>query len=258
MNAPSLATLKTLFARSRNRCAFPDCSAPVAEDTGTVTAEICHIHALSPRGPRYNKSQTPEERNSAANLVLMCGRHHKIIDTETRKYTAAILLKIKQEHEEQGFAEISPTGARVAQQLLTNYTQIAVIGNHGNVAIHSPGVIQANTITIKNARTKLSVEPPAGSIGAVRAKVAYCQHLIDRYQDYQKADRSGKSNFKYAAIHIALKRTFGVQWKLLDERQFDELVVYLQKRIDATIIGKRNRATGHPNYSSFEAWQHEI
>ncbi|TBV00008.1 hypothetical protein DNJ95_02265 [Stutzerimonas kirkiae] len=182
----------------------------------------------------------------------MCGRHHKIIDTETRKYTTAMLLRIKQEHEEQGFAEISPTGARVAQQLLANYTQITVIGNHGNVAIQSPGAIQARSITIKNTRAKLSVAPPAGSIGAARAKVAYCQHLIDRYQEYQKADWSGKSDFKYAAIHIALKRTFGASWKLLDEEQFDELVAYLQKRIDATIIGKRNRARGHPNYSSFE------
>lgn len=257
MNTPSLATVKALFARSRNCCAFPNCSSPVVEDTGTVTAEICHIRALSPRGPRYDKKQTPEERNSAANLILMCGRHHKVIDTETRKYTTTILLEIKQEHEERGFAEISPAGARVAQQLLANYTQISVIENRGNVAIQSPGAIQAKSITIKNTRTKLSVEPPAGSIGAVRVKVAYCQHLIDRYQDYQKADWTGKSDFKYAAIHLALKRTFGTSWKLLDEEQFDKLVAYLKKRIDATVIGKHNRARGYPNYSSFEVWQRE-
>lgn len=257
MNTPSLATVKALFARSRNCCAFPTCSSPVVEDTGTVTAEICHIRALSPRGPRYDKKQTPEERNSAANLVLMCGRHHKVIDTETRKYPTSVLLEIKHEHEERGFAEISPAGARVAQQLLANYTQISVIGNRGNVAIQSPGAIQAKSITIKSTRAKLSIEPPTGSIGAARAKVAYCQHLIDRYQDYQKADWTGKSDFKYAAIHVALKKSFGTSWKLLDEEQFEELVAYLQRRIDATIIGKRNRARGYPNYSSFEVWQRE-
>lgn len=255
MNAPSLATIKALFARSRNRCAFPDCASPVVEDTGTVTAEICHIRALSPRGPRYDKDQTPEERNSAANFILMCGRHHKIIDTETRRYTAATLLQIKQEHEGQAPAEISPAGARVAQQLLTNYTQITVVGNHGNVAIQSPGAIQAKSITIKTTKPRLSVAAPPGSIGAARAQVAYCQHLIDRYQDYQKADWTGKTDFKYAAIHIALKRTFGVSWKLLDESRFGELVAFLQRRIDGTIIGKLNRAKGRSNYSSFEAWQ---
>lgn len=219
-----------------------------------MTAEICHIRSQRPRGPRHDPSQTPEERNSAANLLLMCGRHHKIIDTEVRKYTADVLLKIKQDHEAHDFAKISPAGTLVAEQLLSKYTQIAVIRNCGNVAIQSPGVIQAKTLTIKSTRAKLAVEPPVGSIGAVRAKVAYCQHLIDRYQDYQKADRTGKSNFKYAAIHVAIKRVFGVQWKLLDESQFEKLVGYLQKRIDSTIIGKLNRAEGHSNYSSFEIW----
>ncbi len=255
MNTPSLATVKTLFARSHNCCAFPGCTSPVVEDTGTVTAEICHIRAFSPRGPRYDKDQTPEERNSAANLVLMCGRHHKIIDTETRNYSTAALLKIKQEHEGQAPAAISPAGTRVAQQLLSNYTQISVVGNSGNVAIQSPGAIQAKSLTIRTTKTKISVTSPPGSIGASRELVAYCQHLIDRYQDYQKADRTGKTDFKYAAIHLALKRKFGVQWKLLDESQFEEVAAFLQYRIDQTIIGKLNRTKGRPNYSSFDAWQ---
>ena len=257
MDTPSLATIKVLFARSRNCCAFPSCPVPVVEDTGTVTAEICHICALSPRGPRYDKKQTHKERNSATNLILMCGRHHKVIDTETQKYTTAMLLEIKQEHEERGFAEVSPIGAQIAQQLLANYTRISVMGNLGNVAIQSPGAIQAKSITIKSERTKLSIEAPVGSVGAVRVKVAYCQHLIDRYQNYQKGDWTAKSNFKYAAIHIALKRVFGTSWKLLDEERFDELVAYLQRRIDATVIGKRNRSRGLPNYSTYDVWQLE-
>jgi hypothetical protein len=253
MKAPSLPSVKALFARSKNRCAFPECTSPVVEDSGTVTAEICHIRALKERGPRYDKTQTSEERNATANLILMCGRHHKIIDTETKKFTTPALLAIKRAHEEQGVAEISPQAARVAQQLLANYLQISIIGNSGNIAIHSPGVVQAKSVTFKNTRTKVSLAPPENSIGAARAKVAYCQHLIDRYQEYQKSDRTGKSEFKYAAIHVALKRTFGTQWKLLDEEQFSEVVAYLQRRIDATIVGKLNRANGHPNYSSFEA-----
>ncbi len=256
MKAPSLATIKVLFARSHNQCAFPNCLSPVVEDTDTVTAEICHIRALSPGGPRYDKSQTPEERNLVANLVLMCGRHHKIIDTEARKYTATVLLKIKEAHEESGPAKIIPRADHVAKQLLLNYTHINVIGNSGNVAIQSPGAIQAKSITFKNTRTRVSVAPPMGSIGADRAITAYCQHLIDRYQDYQKADWTGKTDFKYQAIHAALKREYGT-WKLLDESRFHEVVAFLQKRIDATLIGKRNRAKGHPNYSSFETWQRD-
>lgn len=258
MNALSLVTIKALFARSRNQCAFPGCASPVVEETGTVTAEICHIRALSPRGPRYDRAQTPDERNSAANLILMCGRHHKVIDTETRRYTAAALLQIKKEHEGQAPPAISPEGTRVAQQLLANYLQIIVIGNRGNVAVQSPGVIQAKSVTIKNTKAKLSVVPPPGSIGAVRAQVAYCQHLIDRYQAYQKADQTGKSNYKYQAIHLALSRKFGLTWKLLDESRFWEVVAFLQQRVDRTIVGKLNRAKGHANYSSFEEWQRDV
>lgn len=184
----------------------------------------------------------------------MCGRHHKIIDTELRRYTTAALLVMKSQHEEQGIAEISPESARVAQQLLSNYTHISVIGNSGNVAIQSPGAIQANSITIKNTKTRLSVEAPNGSIGANQPKVAYCQHLIGRYQDYQKGDWTGKTSFKYAAIHVSLKRTFGAPWKLLPESKFEEVVDFLQRRLDATIIGKGNKKNRVKNYSSFGEW----
>lgn len=256
MTAPSLPTIKILFARSKNQCAFPGCSAPIAECSGTVTGEVCHIRALNPGGPRYDPNQTPEERNAAMNLVLMCGRHHKIIDTETETYTVARLQAIKHSHEEKGVAEISPAAARIAQQLQASCGDVTIVGNRGNVAIQSPGAIQAHTVTIKNTKAKgPSIQPPSGSIGAAQAKVAYCQHLIDRYQDYQKADRTGKSDYKYMAIHNALKREFGTLWKLLGEERFEEVVAFLHHRIDATIIGKLNRRKGLANYSTFENWR---
>jgi hypothetical protein len=96
MTAPSLPTIKTLFARSKNQCAFPECAAPIAESSGTVTGEVCHIRALSAGGPRYDPNQTPEEHNAATNLILMCGRHHKIIDTETETFTVTRLQSINQ------------------------------------------------------------------------------------------------------------------------------------------------------------------
>ena len=251
LTAPSLPTVKALFARSRNRCAFPECTSPIVEASGTVTADICHVRALNSRGPRYDKTQTPEERNAAANLMLMCGRHHKIIDTEARKYTTPVLLEMKRAHEEQGVVEISPQVARVAKQLLVQYTNISVVGNQGNLAIQSPGAVQANSITFSTTRPRVTVSAPPGSIGASPAMASHCAHLIDRYQQYQKADFTGKSNFKYQAIHQAIKRQFKSPWKLLGEERFPEVVVFLQSRIDATIIGKMNRAKGHPNYRSF-------
>lgn len=256
MNAPSLPTLKVLFARSKNLCAFPGCALPIAEDSGTVTGEVCHICAQRAGGPRYDPEQTQDERNAAANLVLMCSRHHKIIDSETQTFTVARLQSIKHAHEEKGIAELSPAGARVAQQLQANYGSVSIVNNSGNVAIQSPGTIQAHTVNIRSTRAKgLTIQPPPASIGAAQGKVAYCQHLIDRYQNYQKADKTGKTDYKFMAIHQALKRKFGTSWKLLGEDRFEEVVTFLQGRIDATIIGKLNRAKGQLNYSSFEEWR---
>lgn len=51
-------------------------------------------------------------------------------------------------------------------------------------------------------------------------------------------------NYKYMAIHQALKRKFGTSWKLLGEERFDDDVAFLRQRIDATILGKMNRAKG--------------
>lgn len=255
MTGPALPTLKALFARSKNLCAFPGCTVPLAEDSGTVTGEVCHIRAANSKGPRYDASQTDQTRHAAANLVLMCGRHHKIIDTETTEFSVARLESIKHAHEVKGIAEISPSIARIAQQLLINLGGVTIVGNSGNVAFQSPGAIQAQTVNIRNTKSKgPSIQPPLGSIGAAREKVAYCQHLIDRYQEYQKADGTGKTAFKYMAIHQALKREFRTQWKLLGEERFEDVVAFLQRRIDATIIGKLNRSRGRPNYSSFDRW----
>ncbi|PQJ29659.1 hypothetical protein BSZ32_14950 [Rubritalea profundi] len=43
-------------------------------------ADICHIEALSPGGPRYNPDSSDEERNAFPNLMLLCKTHHGIID----------------------------------------------------------------------------------------------------------------------------------------------------------------------------------
>jgi len=97
-------TLKKLFALSGNSCAFPDCPAPLVDDeTDIVIGDICHIKARKPDGPRYDASQTNEERNSYENLIAMCKPHHTIIDHEDTRneYPVERLLKFKEDHEAQ-------------------------------------------------------------------------------------------------------------------------------------------------------------
>lgn len=101
---PTPTTVRKLFALSMNRCAFPGCQTPVIDSaTHTITAEVCHICAQSPGGPRYAAAQTAEQRHSLGNLILICSVHHKIIDDPANEgiYTVEKLLSIKHAHEEQ-------------------------------------------------------------------------------------------------------------------------------------------------------------
>src|SRR5438309_7582114 len=95
---PSQRVKVALFTLSGNECAFPDCIAPMFADD-TIVGQICHIRAQSPGGPRYDPSLTAEEVHAIANLILLCGRHHKTVDDHPDEYTPNELLKMKINHE---------------------------------------------------------------------------------------------------------------------------------------------------------------
>jgi hypothetical protein len=252
MNTPTLATIKRLFALSGNRCAFSDCSAPLVEESGTVTGEICHIRAANPGGPRYDQGQSDSERNSAANLLLLCARHHKLLDSEPDRYPISILEQLKRKQEQVGIIEITPATAKAAQRLLDTHCSIAIHANSGQIAIQSPGAIQARTVNVKTTKSKVVFSPPSGSVADNRAMLSYAKYLIERYQTFQKADSQKTGRFKYMAIHQALKREFKCDWMLLPSECFGELVGFLQRRIDNTKQGRINGAKSIRNYHSFE------
>jgi hypothetical protein len=244
--------MKRLFALSRNSCAFPDCAAPIVEASGTVSADVCHINAASPGGPRFDASQPETERHSAGNLLLLCARHHRIVDAEPDKYTVAELRAMKRRHEQVGLIEIGPFAAKSAQALLTAYARVFVHANSGQIAVDSPGAIQANTLNLRSLKTKLVLSPPTGSIAEDRLMLSYGKYLVDRYQQYQKADSVKTDPFKYMAIHAALKREFKGDWKLMHQTGFSDVVEFLRRRIDNSRQGRINKAKGSANYHSFE------
>lgn len=98
---PTPAVVKKLFAYSGNQCAIPDCRQPLVDPTGTMLGKIAHICAAEPGGTRFNASMTNEERRSFANLVVVCGRHHDVIDdpANVATYTAESLRRYKAAHE---------------------------------------------------------------------------------------------------------------------------------------------------------------
>lgn len=110
LKEPRESTIRKLFALSSNRCAFQNCPTPIVEaDAGTILAEVCHIRAQNPNGPRFDATQTAEERHSFENLILMCGVHHKVVDSgdNLATYPPERLLEMKAVHEQTANAQES-------------------------------------------------------------------------------------------------------------------------------------------------------
>jgi len=156
MTRSSESTIKKLFARSRNVCAFPDCSTRIVDPLSeTIVGEVCHIKARSPNGPRFDPTQTEEERYAYANLILLCAVHHRVIDDDPAKFTVEQLQDIKEIHERDGDIELSHSDSRLAALLISEYIRTiqrpditqTVIGNNNvtvagdqNVYQHPPKV----------------------------------------------------------------------------------------------------------------------
>jgi hypothetical protein len=79
---PSLVTVKRLFARSQNRCAFTGCDFPIVEESDTVTGIICHINARSPGGPMPGDSMR-KKGNPPQEARFACNRRMQQLITES-------------------------------------------------------------------------------------------------------------------------------------------------------------------------------
>ncbi|WP_433861039.1 hypothetical protein [Pseudomonas thivervalensis] len=96
--APLTSTLRALFARSGNRCAFPGCTAHLINEKNQFVAQVCHIEAAEVGGERYNSKQSDEQRRHYDNLILLCYPHHIETD-DTYLYPPSRLVDFKLRHE---------------------------------------------------------------------------------------------------------------------------------------------------------------
>jgi hypothetical protein len=251
MSKPTERTIKRLFALSGNFFAFPGCALSIIESTGTVTGEICHIRARSAGGPRYEATQSDAERNDFDNLLLLRRSHHKVIDAPVDIYSIGVLLEMKAVHESAVGRPERETDGVFAKLLLNSLQNIDITDNTGNIAINSPGAIQARTVHVKTARRSVSVNPPPGTIGADQQQSRYVQYLIKRYNEFASADIARATKFNFGVISANIEKQYGASWKLLSSASFDEVWGYLQRRIGRTILGKVSVSKGHRAVSTY-------
>jgi len=93
--------MRAVLARSGNQCAHPSCS-NIIFDEGGMQGQLSHIRGRRPGSPRYDASQTPEERHGEANLIAMCHEHGSLIDSPENvdTYTVEVLVQMKSDHEQ--------------------------------------------------------------------------------------------------------------------------------------------------------------
>jgi hypothetical protein len=96
---PRPETVRELYLKSGNLCAFPDCDALMMNEDDDFIGQICHIEAVAPDGERFNPNMSNEERRSGANLMLMCYPHHRQTN-DVAKYSVADLKRMKAAHEQ--------------------------------------------------------------------------------------------------------------------------------------------------------------
>lgn len=106
--------VETLAKRVSNHCSNPTCrkrtSGPHTEDDKALNVGVAaHITAASPGGPRYDPLLTPEERKSIVNGIWLCQFCAKLVDNDEARYANSLLVKWKQDAEQEARKEIEST-----------------------------------------------------------------------------------------------------------------------------------------------------
>lgn len=128
-------TLKRLYGKSGNCCAYPKCPAELIYEKGNLS-DICHIEAINEDGPRYNNAPdiTDKDRNAEPNLILLCKNHHHIIDQKDEdggwQYTTEQLKAMKREHEERFSEARQQLFSTKRQSLLAHIVRILSFSRH--------------------------------------------------------------------------------------------------------------------------------
>ena len=207
---------KAVFQQFDSRCAFCDES----------DVSALQIHHIEP----YAKEKVHEIEN----LILVCANCHGRI--EAGEIPVAAVYKRK----------IQASGGNVTAKRSSGNT---IILEHSS----NSGVI-ANQVTIKNAgRGNIQFAAPSGTIASHRGARNYVKYLIDIYHKFKEFD-VGRENMKHAVFYNAIKREFGAKWDHIPLEKRDELVKFIQVRIDKTILGRNNKAKGIARYRTFDEY----
>ena len=153
---PSVQTIKRLFGESGNLCAFPNCAQPLISGS-VVMGKVCHIKGRKPGSPRYDVTQSDQDRHGYENLILMCGVHHDVIDNDEKSYTVERLHEIKSAHLEKA-AKLSDEEADSGAPILFS-SPVTSVNQSGGITASLVTVTNYNLVGY-NDQGKVFAKPP--------------------------------------------------------------------------------------------------
>lgn len=98
---------KILWGLAAGLCSYPTCRMKLVLDPSgsgdpAVIGQMAHIVDKNDNGPRGKSLLTVAQRNSYANLILLCPNHHTLIDDQAQalNYPVELLHEWKSQHED--------------------------------------------------------------------------------------------------------------------------------------------------------------
>ncbi len=76
--------------------------------------------------------------------------------------------------------------------------------------------------------------------------------MLKRYKEFAGNDPTRKYKFYWGSIYNNIESNFGMKYELVPLNRANELMEYLQKRIDRTRQACINKGKGYKSYSTFE------
>jgi hypothetical protein len=87
-------TRAALVALAQGSCQFPGCRTPILVFLGDdleINVEMVPIRDTDPAGPRYVAGTSPRQRDSFANLLLLCVPHRRILDRDEKAHPIELI-----------------------------------------------------------------------------------------------------------------------------------------------------------------------
>lgn len=258
-----LATIKRLFARSLNRCAFPGCNSMIVDDeSDAMIGEICHIEGVGKRALRHNKALTREQRDAYDNLILLCSNHHTVIDHDAKTYTVEALRRMKADHESMGRIEICPKDdwcAKICISSMTIRRTTSTFSRTYNAPYYESKDQSRMTVfntTIVNQKSSTKRPYPSDCIGSDTNKANYISYLIEKYHKCKEWE-IGKENMKYFIFPNRIKAHFKIgrnrTYNHIPISRFDEVVEFIIDNIKRTKLF----LVGGMGFKSYNDWLRE-